>query len=123
MQMLVQTSLKKELDFTGPEHKDVVVKPFYSTKQPKGEQHHFHTTAFGQSGLGKTTALTDLIINDPNSRKITKVYLFSKVASQDKAWLPVAKKFGDRFEPIDLSSNAIQGPEDDFLREIPTTVE
>jgi len=73
--------------------------------------------------LGKTTALTDLIINDPNSRKITKVYLFSKVASQDKAWLPVAKKFGDRFEPIDLSSNAIQGPEDDFLREIPTTVE
>ena len=35
----------------------------------------------------------------------------------------MAKKFGDRFEPIDLSANAIRGPEDDFLREIPTTVE
>ena len=52
-----------------------------------------------------------------------KVYLFSKVASQDKAWLPIERKFGDRFEPIDLSANAIQGPEDDFLNEIPTTVE
>ncbi len=49
--------------------------------------------------------------------------MFSKVASKDKAWLPVEKKFGDRFTPIDLSGDALQGPEDDFLHRIPTTVE
>ena len=47
MQMLVQQSLKKELDFTGPEYKDVMLKPYYSTKQTGGELHHMHVTAFG----------------------------------------------------------------------------
>lgn len=51
------------------------------------------------------------------------MYLFSKVATKDKAWLPVEKKFGDRFIPIDLSENAVRGPDDDFLNNIPTTVE
>ena len=68
-------------------------------------------------------ALADLICNDPNAKNIEKVYLFSKVASKDKAWLPVEKKFGDRFTPIDLSADALNGPEDDFLQDIPTSVE
>ncbi len=51
------------------------------------------------------------------------MYLFSKVASKDQAWIPVERKFGDKFVPIDLSADALNGPEDDFLQGIPTTVE
>ena len=63
------------------------------------------------------------MVNDPNSKNIEKVYLFSKVASKDEAWKPVEKKYGDRFVPIDLSADALQGPEDDFMHDIPTEVE
>ena len=68
-------------------------------------------------------SLADCLVNDPNAKNISKVYLFSKVASKDQAWAPVEKKYGDRFTPIDLSADALNGPEDDFLRDIPTTVE
>ncbi len=123
MQMLVAKSLKKEIDMTGPEYDDVYIKPFYTTKQPPNELTHYHTTAFGPSGSAKSTSLADLMVNDPNSRKIEKVYMFSKVANKDKAWLPVEKKYGDRYTAIDLSASGINGPEDDFMQKIPMTVE
>jgi hypothetical protein len=123
MEMLVSQSLRSELDFTGPEHRDIVIKPYWTTESPKGEQHYHGVTAFGASGLGKSVALADLIVNNPAWKKIKTVYLYSKVATVDKAWEPVRKKYRDNFVPIDLSAKGMQGPEDDFLESIPLTAE